>query len=217
MPTFEQIPLAGNQDAQNVFRITIGDFPCSDLPRITAWDDYNMNTVSAESLAGTPANGNVSSICAIDTTLSSSGTDWATGLAQNPGGQTANRLKGNDSYITLGNVAPGVGDTRTFQLAVGVAADFTPGTTGHEIVIGVTVYYTGSAPSVTLEYNSSNSETTPNWVGLNMQSKGVSTPPAYPNTVFATGPDSTTTSIDPVTKPDTGEKFAEEYWVQTAA
>jgi hypothetical protein len=36
------------------------------------------------------------------------------------------------------------------------------------------------------------------------------------NTIHATGPATTTTALDPVTKPGSGEGFADEQWVQTA-
>jgi hypothetical protein len=36
------------------------------------------------------------------------------------------------------------------------------------------------------------------------------------NTIHATGPGTTTLSLDPVTKPGSGEKWAEEQWVLTA-
>jgi hypothetical protein len=214
MAQYEQIPLAGNQDAQNVFQITFATNPCSDLPQVTAWDDYNMNTVAIQSIAGTVGNGSKSSVLIADTSDASSGDDWATDLTQTPGGASANRCKGNDSYVELGSVAPGAGDTRTFQMAIAVHSSFGAGTTGHTPVIGIKTFYTGSAPTVTVKYNSANNET-PTWVTLNTQTKGVSTPPSLPYTVYATGPDTTVSSLDPVTKPETGEAFAEEYWSRT--
>jgi len=217
MATYQQIPLAGNVAGQNVCRFVFTDNPSSDVPQITAWDDYNMNTTNKESLTGTAGNGNVSAICIASTHAGATTDGWATGLAMTPGGAFQNRVKGNDSWVNLGTTAPDVGESRTFQIAVGVAYDFSPGTTGHDVVLGIKVFYTtANPPTVTLQVNTSNSETTPNWVTVNMQNKGVATMPPLPNTIYATGADSTTSSLDPVTKPESGEKFAEEYWIQTA-
>lgn len=217
MPTYAQIPLGGNIAGQNVCRFRFASQPSSDIPQLTAWDDHNMNTTTKESLAGTPANGNVSSICIASTERRATENGWATALPVTPGGAERNRVKGNASYVLLGDTAPGVDTSRRFQLAFEVASDFTPGTTGHDIVLGIKVFYTTlTPPTIILEVNTSNSETSPTWVTVNLQSKGIATPPALPNTIFGTGPDSTTSYLDPVTKPETGVKFAEEYWIQTA-
>jgi len=217
MATYKQILLAGNIAGQNVFRFKFSGQDSSDVPQVTAWDDYNMNTTTKESLVGTLANGNVSSVCIASTHAGATSAGWATGLGMSPGGAFKNRVKGNSSWVNLGTTAPLIGGYRTFQMAIGVAKDFGPGVTGHDIVIGIKVFYTAStAPTVTLEVNTANSETSPIWVQVNLQNKGNSQLPALPNTIYATGPDSTTTKLDPVTKPDEGEKFAEEYWIQTA-
>jgi hypothetical protein len=217
MPTYQRIPLAGNIAGQNVCRFTFADNPCSDVPQLTAWDDYNMNTTTKESLAGTVGNGNVSAICIASTHAGATSNGWATNLAMTPGGAFQNRVKGNSSWVNLGTTAPAAGESRTFQIAVGVAYDFTPGTTGHDVVLGIKVFYTTpTPPTVTLQVNTSNSESSPTWATVNLQNKGVGTLPPLPNTIYATGPDSTTSSLDPVTKPEAGEKFAEQYWIQTA-
>lgn len=216
MPTYQQIPLAGNIAAKNVFRITPTQ-NLSDLVEVTAWDDYNMNTATKELLAGTTGNGNKSGVCVADTTTGPTTNGWATGLAQTPGGASVNRCRGNSSYVRLGTQPLNVGQSVTFQMAVEVAYDFTPGLTGHDIVIGIKVYYTGSVPSVTLEANTTNNDTSPSWLELKTQVKGSSLHPGYPTGIFATGPDSTISSLDPVTKPESGVVFAPEYWIQTAA
>jgi hypothetical protein len=217
MATYMQIPLAGNIAGQNVFRFGFSGQNSSDVPQVTAWDDYNMNTTVKESLVGTQANGYVSSVCIASTHNGATINGWATGLGMSPGGAFQNRVKGNNSWVNLGTTAPLVGEYRTFQMAIGVAEDFTPGVTGHDIVIGIRVFYiTETAPTVTLEVNTVNSEMSPNWVQVNLQNRGNSQLPALPNTIYATGSDSTIESLDPVTKPEVGEKFAEEYWIQIA-
>jgi hypothetical protein len=217
MPTYQRIPLAGNIAGQHVCRFIFTDNPSSDVPQLTAWDDYNMSTTLKESLVGTTINGNVSAICVGSTHVAATSNGWATNLAMSPGGAFQNRVKGNYSWVNLGDTAPGVEESRTFQIAIGVASDFMPGITGHDVVLGIKVFYTtATPPTVTLQVNTSNSESSPIWTTVNLQSKGVGTLPSLPNTIYATGPDSTTSNLDPVTKPESGEKFAEQYWIQTA-
>lgn len=216
MATYAQIFLAGNIAGQNVFSIRLSS-DGSDVPRVTAWDDYNMNTTAKESLAGTAGNGNVSSVCVSETVSGPTMDGWATGLAMTPGGASQNRVKGNYSWVNLGTTPPIADERRTFQMAVEVAHDFTPGTSGHDIVLGFMVFYTTpTPPTVIFEVNTNNSEGSPTWTQVNLQSKGNAALPPLPNTVYATGPDSTVSSLDPVTKPETGVKFAEEYWIQIA-
>ncbi len=217
MATYQNIPLAGNIPGQNVFRITFGTYDCSDIPQVTAWDDYLMNTVIKESLAGTTGNGSVSSICVADTEPGATVDGWATALTQTSGAAHTNRCKGNTAYTILGTAVPIAADVRRFQLAIGLTYDFGAGTTGHDPVIGIKAFYTGSPPVLSFHYNSTNSESTPTWVQLNLQTKGVGTEPSLPNTIYGTGLDTTTSSLDPVTKPDTGEIFAPEYWSKTVA
>lgn len=219
MPTYAQIPLAGNIAGRWVCSLKLTGGDGSDVPRVSAWDDYNMNTTAKESLSGTAGNGNVSSVCIASTHTDPTNDGWATGLGMNAGGSFMNRVKGNYSWVNLGATAPVANERRPFQIAIGVAHDFTPGLNGHDIVLGFTIFYvTPTPPTPVFEVNTSNNdnEATANWVQVNLQSKGVNTPPALPNTIYATGPDTTTTNLDPVTKPETGEKFAEEYWIQTA-
>lgn len=218
MATFQQIPFAGDQSTQNVFRITVLNHACSDAPRVTAWDDFNCNTTAKESIAGTVGSGNLSQIFGFDTTAAAAIAGWALPLVETPGGVFGggNRLNGNASFIQLGNpaVPPMATHTRLFSLAFGVAHDSTAGTAGHDCVIGITLFYTGTAPGLRLEYNSVASEVA-TWVVLNTQARGTNTPPALPNTITATGADSTTSNLDPVTKPVTGVIIAPEYWTRT--
>ena len=215
MATYQRIPLAGNTAGQNVFSVKT-DTDQSDVPRLTAWDDYTMSTTSKESLAGTAVNGYKSFLCAASTHAGATSNGWASGLAQSAGGATTNRLKGDASYVLLGTTAPSGNTRRTFQFAMEVPSDATPGTTGHDVVLGFKIYYTTQTPpTVTFEVNTAESETA-NWVQVNLQVKGTQTLPSLPNCVYSTGPDSTTSALDPVTKPETGSKFAEQYWIQTA-
>lgn len=218
---FEQIQLAGNQNARYVFRVTPLSYDCSDLTRITAWDTYACSSYAYESLAGTAANGFKSSIAAFDTTNQTSGAGWATGLTATSGAvhNGANRLKGGVNYVELGDGSGGVtppvtGEKRWFQLAFSVCSDSTAGTTGHACVLSITMYYTGTAPTPKLEYNSSGTDTDAGgtWVTMMLRAKDDGSAGTKPFAIYATGPDTTTGSLDPVTKPSSGEAWAEEYW-----
>jgi len=225
MATYEQVANAGNLAGQNVYKARFGSEDCSDLPQLQAWDDYEMTTTDVESLAGTDNNGLESQILAAHTTGFDPGAGWATGLASSAGGgaiqgagNRANRLRGNESYLILGDagdVAPVADEERKFQLAFALHDDSTPGTSSHRPVVGVKTFYAGAAPTVTIWYNKG-TEGTPDWVQMTTAAKGTDMAIGVQNTIHATGPDTTTTSLDPVTKPGSGEAFADEQWIQTA-
>lgn len=241
MPTYEQVvdPLgagdAGDLNGRNVYKIRFDTEPCSDQPQLQAWDDFNMNTTVSESLVGTANNGGESLMAAAHTTNIRTGGAWAPasgnagdGLMQDPNavGTThrANRLRGGEQFLSLGDVGdanPVAGEERFFQLAFGVSDDSTPGTSGHLPVLGVKTFYAGAAPDVLWFYNRGEddlfaSEVNSDWIAMTSEAKGTSMPIGVQNTIHATGPATTTTALDPVTKPGSGEKWAEEQWILTA-
>ena len=97
---------------------------CSDQPQLQAWDDYNMNSVVAESLVGMANNGGESLVGAAHVTNAKTGGPWVPGSASAGGGDMqdpnsvgtphrANRLRGGESYLVLGDPAdpnPSAGD-----------------------------------------------------------------------------------------------------------
>lgn len=219
MPTYEQVLNAGNIDGQNVFRVRFATNPCSDIPQLQAWDDFNANSVIGEQLAGTPGNGNKPLVAAKHTTGGPSGAAWVPASAT-PGGATTNRLKGGESFCLLGATPPAANEDRTFQLALGCAADSAQGTSGHLPILLVKTFYAGAPPDVSFWYNNASgggTEVTPAWVQMTSEDQGVSMPIGVKNTIHATGPATTTSALDPVTKPGSGEKWAEEQWIMTAA
>lgn len=211
MPTYEQVTGAGNVEAQNVYRLLFASAPCSDVPQLQAWDDHQMASTASESLAGTVANGHVSLVAAADTSDGPVADGWVP-ASPAAGGALANRLRGTESFCLLGATAPGADEARTFQLAFGVAADSVPGAAGHQPVIAVKIFYAGAPPVPVFAYNVG-SDGVPSWEAMSSSPKGTAMAMGVKNTIHATGPASTTLALDPVTKPGSGEKWAEGQWV----
>ena len=135
-----------------------------------------------------------------------------------------NRLRGNESYLLLGDAAdapPAADEDRYFQMAFAVHDDNVSGTSGHQPVITVKAFYAGAPPDIGFWYNRgaddlAATEVGADWVEMTSEVKGTPMAIGVGNAMLATGPGTSTTSLDPVTKPGSGEKFAEEQWVQTA-
>jgi hypothetical protein len=223
MAEYKQIAAAGNIAGSNAFRCVFTVADHSDIPQLTAWDDEDLAATTAECLVGTAANGNKSFLAAKSTSdgHGAAGSTWATGLAQTPGAAEANRLKGIVSYVPLGTTAPVAPfpKNRTFQFAFGCAADSAPGSVGYQPAVAVKCFYTGAPPTVNFEYNEG-SDGAPSWVAFLASDKGVPLPVGIKTAILATGPDTAGGTsddgvLDPITKPGSGEKFAEEYWIRT--
>jgi len=240
MATYEQVVSggaggAGNVDGRNVYKARFGSADCSDMPQLQAWDDEDMNSVAIESLQGTDNNGGESQVVAAHTTNIKTGGPWAPasgsaggGVMQDPNGvgtsHRANRLRGGESYLELGDSgdSPPVADEeRYFQLGFAVQDDNNTGTAGHLPILAIKTFYSGAVPDVSFWYNRGEddlaaTEVNADWQEMTSEDKGVPMPIGVKNTIHATGPSTTVTALDPVTKPGSGEKFAEEQWIQTA-
>lgn len=221
MSEYKQIAAAGNQDTQNAFRASFSGADQSDIPQLQAWSDHLLNSVAQESLTGTPGNGSKSFIAAKSTHAGPAGVGWATGLAQTAGGAIANRLKGNESFVLLGTTPPVAAFPvlRTFNLAVLVPFDASPGSVGMQPVLAVKMFYAGAEPAVAFEANQG-SEGVPNWQPLTSSPKGTAMAIAVGNAILPTGPDTVGGTandgvIDPITRPGAGEIAAPEYWVRS--
>ena len=237
MATYEQVTAnetAGDVDGRNVYKVVFGTNACSDMPQLQAWDDHNMNSVAIESLDGTVNNDQESQVAAAHTTNTKTGGSWVPESASAGGGEMqdpnvvgtshrANRLRGNESYLLLGDSGdspPAADEERFFQLAFGVNDDSGTGTSGHQPVLAVKTFYAGAPPDVDFWYNRGQddlaaTEVGSDWVQMTSSAKGVSMAVGLGNAILATGPDTTVSALDPVTKPGSGEKFAEEQWIQT--
>jgi hypothetical protein len=235
MPTYEQVVspgaggAAGNLAGRNVFRVRFATNPCSDQPQLQAWDDYAMNSTTIESLIGTPGVPR-SMVAAAHTTNVPTPATWVPAQASAGGGEMHgggfrhNRLSGADSYLSLadaGDAPPAANEERFFQLALGCAHDSTPGTAGHLPVLAVKTFYAGAPPDVSVHYNRGDDDLAAtavgaDWRAMVTEAKGTAMAMGVQNTIHATGPGTTVTALDPVTKPGSGEKWAEELWIQTA-
>jgi hypothetical protein len=224
MAEYVQVVAAGNQAGVNGFRVAFGGADQSDVPQLQAWDNELGTTTAIQALVGTTENGDESFVCAASTNDGNGdpGAAWATGLASAAGGAAVNRLRGTESMVLLGTTAPvsPFPVYRTLQWAMGLASDSPTGKVGHEPYISVKVFYTGAAPTVDIEYNSG-TEGAPVWSPMTSQPGGTPNPVDVATTIHATGPGtvggvgSNNGVLDPVTKPGSGEKFAEEYWVRS--
>lgn len=214
MPVYERVSAAGNTAGQNVYKVRFAGAACSDVPQLSAWDDHTMTTTASESLTGTSANGGRSLVAAAHTSDAPTPVSWVPATAAS-GGAQANRLRGSESYCLLGTTAPAADGERRFQLAFGCAADSVPGASGHQPIIALKIFYAGAAPTPQFSYNAG-SEGSPSWQLMTGGVKGTAMAMGVKNTVHSTGIGSTTTNLQPVIKPGTGEKWAEEQWILTA-
>jgi len=175
--------------------------------RLTAWDTTAHSTVAKEILAGTTEMGANSWLRAGVTATNVAPTAGAgtmpTGWTAQTKTTTTFQLKGDTYYVSFGAV--GAGNQARFVVTCYVPYDSGSGTTGHDPVYTCRYTYTGTAPTVTWYWNTG-TEAAPTWT------EQTSSFACYP-----TGPDTTTTTLDPVTAPATGTKFPEEWWWQTVA
>lgn len=169
---------AGNNDAQNVFKVTF-DQALSTAPKIEAWDnsqtfpdkDAAGSTTAKEAFTGTTENGNKPMIYAVATTSSSPGSDWKPSSAS-AGSANPNRLKGTTNYVT-DPTTPGLGDAILFNLGIEVPSDATvPSSSSLNTLIQIRYTYTGTAPALTFAFNEG-TEGTPSWTTLTPGTHGL--------------------------------------------
>jgi hypothetical protein len=221
MAQYELVTTAANVASKHVFRARFNTNPCSDIPQLQAWDDYNLNSVASQILAGFTANANEPLVAAASTDAAATGAAWAPGSAV-AGGALVNRLRGEESYVLLGAAAPGVGDDRLFNLIMGCHADSAIGVSGNTPAFAVKAFYAAAPPDIEFYYNRGADDLAggvgTDWILMTSQDKGVSMSIGVKNAIFAADVSgaSPAASLAPVTKPGSGEKFAPEHWVQTA-
>ena len=81
MASYEKVTNAGNVSGRNVFKARFATNPCSDIPQLQAWDDYTMDSVDQQILAGTPANALKPLAAGASTEAASVGDSWVPGAA----------------------------------------------------------------------------------------------------------------------------------------
>jgi hypothetical protein len=220
MAQWELVTTAANGASKHVFRARFNTNPCSDVAQLQAWDDFNPNSVASQMLAGFTANSNESLVAAASTDAAATGASWAPANAT-AGGALVNRLRGEESYVLLGAAAPGVGDDRLFNLIMGCHADSAIGLGGNTPAFAVKAFYAAAAPDIEFYYNRGADDlgagVGADWILMTSADKGVNMAIGVKNAIFAADASgaSPASSLSPVTKPGSGEKFAPEHWVQT--
>ena len=176
--------------------------------RLTAWDDISRTSTSKEILNGTTEMGTGNNswlragVTATDVTEGAGAGSLPSGFNTQVKTTTTFQLKGDARYVTFNAVS--AGNQVRFVVAFYIPSDAGAGTTGHDPVFTCRYTYTGSAPTVTWQFNTG-TEGSPTWTTWGSSYSG-----------YGTGPNTTTTQLDPVTAPGTGVAFVDEFWVQTA-
>lgn len=222
MATWELVTNAANVDSRNVFKARFETNACSDIPQLQAWDDFSLNSVASQILAGFTANSDESLVAAASTDAASTGAAWVPGSAT-PGGALVNRLRGDESYVSLGATPPGINDERRFNLIMGCHADSAVGVSGNTPAFAVKAFYAGAPPDIKFFYNNATDDLGAGgsavWVEMTSEDKGTSMAIGIRNAIFAadvSGASPISTPPVAVVKPGSGEKFAPEHWIQTA-
>jgi hypothetical protein len=160
---------AGNNSAaQNVFKIVFSQ-ALSSVPTLEAWDDDTFATVVKEMFAGTSGNGNKPFLSAVATTDAAPASAWKP-ASPAAGGATINRLKGNTNYVNLAASPPALGGSVRFNLNWELPSDASvPSTTTMNGVLAVRYAYSGSAPTLTWQFNDNGAggtEGAPQWTTI---------------------------------------------------
>ena len=169
---------AGNNDTQNVFKITFSR-ALSSAPKYEAWDnsdtypavDAEGSTILKEIFVGTTENSNIPMLSLVDTTSGSPGADWlpaaATGGTANP-----NRLKGDTNYVTSTSTPVASGEV-LFNMVGEFPSDSTvPSTSSMNYLLQIRYTYTGDAPTLNYYFNEG-TEGTPSWTAWTPGSHGM--------------------------------------------
>jgi hypothetical protein len=199
--------------ARNVFRVTFSQ-TLSAVPTLEAWDDNTYATTANEIFAGTDVmstihNGSVPLLAAAATTTDTPASDWNPSDISSvvSGGATINRLKGTTNYVNLASTAPNASDTIRFNLCLEIPSDATvPSTSSLTHVVAVRYQYTGSAPTLTWEFNDDDAggtEGTPSWTTIT----------AGGTHIIKHGDSGVASSNIFVTRPSSGTTEAAETWV----
>ena len=201
-----QVENAGNTStAQNVFRVTFSQALAAP-PTIESWDDATFSSTTKEQFAGTSVNGHKPYVSAVATTDAAPASNWKPSSAVG-GGATANRLKGTTNYVNASAAAPGSGGTIRFNLDFELPSDMSIPSTSVFGVLAVRYSYSGTAPTLTWQYNDAGAggtESVPVWITITPGSSGAFIRP--------TDAGATPSNLS-VTKPSSGVADAAQIWV----
>lgn len=158
---FQPTGIGGDSSAINVIRITFTQ-ALSDIPKLTAYDDYNANTINHTIFMGTPNSGSKPLIAAVSKNQPSP--NWfPTGNDENGymSAGAANYLQGATDGIYLDLTAPVQNGYVYFNLAYKIPTDVTTSSTMGAAIV-CEYQYTGTAPTLVFEGNTG-TETSPIW------------------------------------------------------
>jgi hypothetical protein len=175
---------ADTTNAYNVLKISF-DQSLSDIPILTAYDDYNISTVNNTLFIGTVDSGNKPLIAAVSGINGVSSTyfnplsvppGWfpASAYGGNAPRGTANFLNGGTDGILLDTTATVSGTGLTFNLGYKIWQDLTTLATMSGVVICRYQFTGQAAPNVSV-YGNSGSQGSPSWTLLVPYATG--TPP----------------------------------------
>lgn len=205
----------GQVAAQNVFKVTFSQ-ALSTNPKLQAWDDYNMDSVTNKIFVGTTVNGDKSMIGGIGLTSAPSASWFPSTETAGSAVNTATLLRGNNGFALLSGSAPGAGDSVYFNIDYKIPSDLVPAdNVAH--VIGIEYQYTGAVPNVTWAANKG-TEGTPDWDTLTHGMKGSA--PVANDTEIApcdTGEGNDGTGTYKLTIPSSGQIFPDEIWLKNYA
>lgn len=223
---FRPVGVGAATQAYNVFQVTFSQ-ALSDIPLLTAYDDFNITTNNNTLFLGTTNSGNQPMIAAVAgkqgvtsyPALSGSPSGWfpaSQSLSYTPLG-TPNLLNGSlGAGVNLDTTATLSGGSVTFNLSYKYFNDLTTLATMDGVVI-CQYQYTGALPTATFYGNQSpGTESVPSWTPLIPQSAGVA--PVVGTTTQIRPCDSNKgasgTGTYTQTIPAVGATFPQEIWLK---
>ncbi len=206
----------GMTDSINVFRITFST-ALSDIPILTAYDDYTLAATGNTIFIGTAAF--TRPMIAAVGEIAPGVADWypASEAPGNSSPGVPNTLNGTVAGAKLSTAAPGAGASVTFNLGYKIPSDVTTLAT-MDAAVTCEYQYTGSVPTVSFTAND-NTEGSPNWVAIDSKAGG-DAPTA--GTVTQVRPCDTGRGADGdasyrMTIPASGTAYPDEIWVKDYA
>lgn len=202
----------GMTDTVNVFKVTFSQ-SLSDIPILTAYDDYNVSSVSNTIFSGT-ASLPIPLLAGVGGTAPGVA-DWypATASEGNSTAGTPNVLKATVNGCKLSTTTPTAGVSVLFNIGYKFPYDVTTlATMGH--IIAIEYQYTGTVPNLTF-YGNSGTVGTPTWTTIDTLPSG--TAPSTNNVTqirpcdTGRGNDGDTTYRQAI--PQTGTTYPDEIWL----
>lgn len=206
--------------AKNVFKLVFSE-DLSAVPKLKAWDNYNMNSVLHKIFIGCTQNGDLPMIGGIGLTAAPAASWWPTTKTVGAAVGTGSLLMGNTGFCQLAAAAPSALDELFFNLnykfpvPTGTPPNTDPkpsDTWSH--VIACEYEYTGDPPDLSAYGNDGGTEGSPSWTALTLGLKGYAPTPgvARVRPVDAgNGPDGTDSML--FTFPDDVASHPDEIWV----